>query len=83
MGEGIAGLIAHELGTIVNKDEHHGAVFATESRSRRSISLGAVSDLGGMAMSVLGLHGYAWVRLGGGRPRASTILELTAVCWVQ
>ena len=32
MGEGIAGLIAHELGTLVNKGEHNGAVFAAESQ---------------------------------------------------
>ena len=30
MGEGIAGLIVHELGTLVDEDEHHGAVFAAE-----------------------------------------------------
>ncbi len=30
MGEGIARLIAHELGTLVNEAEHHGAVFAAE-----------------------------------------------------
>jgi hypothetical protein len=34
MGEGIAGLIAHELGTFVHEDEHHGAVFAAESQRR-------------------------------------------------
>ena len=28
--EGVAGLIAHELGTLVNKDEHQGSVFAPE-----------------------------------------------------
>jgi hypothetical protein len=32
MGEGIAGLIAHELGTLVNDDGHHGAVFTEESQ---------------------------------------------------
>ena len=32
MGEGIAGLIAHELGTLVNDDRHHGAVLAAESQ---------------------------------------------------
>ena len=32
MGEGIAGLIAYELGTLVNDDGHHGAVFAAESQ---------------------------------------------------
>jgi uncharacterized protein YecA (UPF0149 family) len=32
MGEGIAGLIAHELGTLVDDDGHHGAVFAAESQ---------------------------------------------------
>ena len=30
MGAGIAGLIAHELGTLVNKDEPYGSVFAPE-----------------------------------------------------
>jgi hypothetical protein len=30
MGEGIAGLIAHELDTLVNSDEHQGTVFAPE-----------------------------------------------------
>ncbi len=30
MGEGIAGLITHELGTLVNNDEHQGRVFAPE-----------------------------------------------------
>jgi hypothetical protein len=30
MGEGIAGLIAHELGTLVREDDHRGAVFAPE-----------------------------------------------------
>lgn len=30
MGEGIAGLITHELGTLVNNDEHQGTVFAPE-----------------------------------------------------
>lgn len=34
MGEGIAGLIAHELGTLVSEDEHHGSVFAAESQRR-------------------------------------------------
>jgi uncharacterized protein YchJ len=34
MGEGIAGLIAHELGTLVNVDEHHGVVFAAELQRR-------------------------------------------------
>jgi len=33
MGAGIAGLIAHELGALVNQDEHHGAVFAPEMQS--------------------------------------------------
>ena len=32
MGEGIAGLIAHELGTLVNVDGHHARVFAAESQ---------------------------------------------------
>ena len=32
MGEGIGGLIAHELATLVNKGEHHGAVCAAESQ---------------------------------------------------
>lgn len=30
MGEGIAGLIAHELGTLVSVDEHQEVVFAAE-----------------------------------------------------
>jgi len=30
MGAGIAGLIAHELGALVNEGEDHGVVFATE-----------------------------------------------------
>jgi hypothetical protein len=30
MREGIAGLIMHELGTLVDEDEHHGPVFARE-----------------------------------------------------
>lgn len=30
MGEGVAGLIAHELGTLVSEDENHGAVYAPE-----------------------------------------------------
>lgn len=30
MGEGIAGLIDHELGTLVSEDEPHGAVFAPD-----------------------------------------------------
>ena len=30
MGEGVAGLIDHELGTLVSEDENHGAVFAPE-----------------------------------------------------
>ena len=34
MGEGIAGVIAHELGMLVSEDEHHGVVFAGESQRR-------------------------------------------------
>ena len=34
MGEGIAGLVAHELGALVSEGEHHGAVFAAEMKSR-------------------------------------------------
>jgi hypothetical protein len=34
MGAGIAGLIAHELATLVNKGEHHGAEFAAESQTQ-------------------------------------------------
>ncbi|MCJ7779611.1 MAG: SEC-C domain-containing protein [Acidimicrobiia bacterium] len=30
MGEGVAGLIDHEIGTLVSEDENHGAVFAPE-----------------------------------------------------
>jgi len=30
MGESVAGLIDHELGTLVSEDENHGAVFAPE-----------------------------------------------------
>ena len=30
MGEAVAGLIVHELGRVVDEDEHHGAVFAAE-----------------------------------------------------
>jgi hypothetical protein len=34
MGEGIAGLIDHELGALVSEDESQGAVFAAEMESR-------------------------------------------------
>ena len=34
MGAGIAGLIAYELGTLLNDDGHHGGVFAAESQSQ-------------------------------------------------
>ena len=34
MGEGVAGLIAHELGTLANKDDHHGPVIAPELQSQ-------------------------------------------------
>ena len=34
MGEGIAGVIAHELGMLVSDDEHHGVVFAAELQRR-------------------------------------------------
>jgi hypothetical protein len=34
MGEGIAGLIDHELGALVSEREHLGAVFAAELESR-------------------------------------------------
>lgn len=30
MGEAVAGLIAHELGGLIDEVEHHGAVFAAE-----------------------------------------------------
>jgi hypothetical protein len=33
MGEGIAGLIDHELGALVSEDEHQEAVFAPEMSS--------------------------------------------------
>jgi len=34
MGEGIAGLIAHELGTLVSEDQPPGSVFAAELQRR-------------------------------------------------
>ncbi len=34
MGEGIAGLVAQELGTLVNDDGHHGGVFTPELQRR-------------------------------------------------
>ena len=44
MGAGIAGLIAHELGTLVNQDEHHGAVFAAEMQ-RQLVARSAALDV--------------------------------------
>ena len=44
MGAGIAGLIAHELGTLVNQDEHHGAVFAQEMQ-RQLVARSAALDV--------------------------------------
>jgi uncharacterized protein YecA (UPF0149 family) len=44
MGAGIAGLIAHELGTLVNQDEHHGAVFAPEMQ-RQLVARSAALDV--------------------------------------
>lgn len=34
MGEGVAGLIAHELGTLTNRDDHCGPVIAPELQSQ-------------------------------------------------
>jgi hypothetical protein len=42
MGEGVAGLIAHELGTLVNEVESHGAVFAAEARGQLVAMSGAL-----------------------------------------
>ena len=44
MGAGIAGLIAHELGTLVNQDEHHGAVFGPEMQ-RQLMARSATLDV--------------------------------------
>ena len=34
VGEGVAGLIAHELGTLANKDDHYGPVNAPQLQSQ-------------------------------------------------
>ncbi len=44
MGAGIAGLIAHELGTLVNQGEHHGAVFGPEMQ-RQLVARSAALDV--------------------------------------
>ena len=44
MGEGIAGLIDHELGTLVSEDEPSGPVFASEP-ARRLVARSEALDL--------------------------------------
>ena len=71
-------------GLLVRLNAKFGAPYCRfEGADGWALSLWVVGDVGGLAMSVLGLHGHAWVRFGGGSFLVLTILELTAACRVQ